>query len=139
MPPAYCDLIFRISPPKEISRNGIKPFLLIWSEWRDSNSRHPGPKKLWELFSNIFRSFLAPFIPEKMLFETLVSTVSMCSNLRYGQICGQKPLSQISGDFFAKSGKRFSLCYCSLQCSFNQVISDFNNCTTVNKEKGICG
>ena len=37
-------LIFRVSPPKEISRNGIKPFLLIWSEWRDSNSRHPGPK-----------------------------------------------------------------------------------------------
>ena len=44
MPPAYCDSIFRVSPPKEISRNGIKPFLLIWSEWRDSNSRHPGPK-----------------------------------------------------------------------------------------------
>ena len=33
-----------LAPPKEISRNGIKPFLLIWSEWRDSNSRHPGPK-----------------------------------------------------------------------------------------------
>ena len=37
-------LIVRVSSPKEISRNGIKPFLLIWSEWRDSNSRHPGPK-----------------------------------------------------------------------------------------------
>lgn len=50
------------------------------------------PKKLWELFSNNFRSFLAPFIPEKLLFETLVSTVSMCSKPGYGQICGQKPL-----------------------------------------------
>lgn len=72
----------------------------LWSEWRDSNSRHPGPKQLTELFSNIFRSFLAPFIPEKLLFETLVSTVSMCSKPGYGQICGQKPLP-------AKSGKRF--------------------------------
>ena len=37
-------LIVRVSSPKEISRNGIKPFLLIWSKWRDSNSRHPAPK-----------------------------------------------------------------------------------------------
>ncbi len=35
---------FQVSPSKEISRNDIKSFLLIWSEWRDSNSRHPGPK-----------------------------------------------------------------------------------------------
>ena len=67
-------------------------FRLLWSEWRDSNSRHPGPKKLWELFYNIFRSFLAPFISEKLLFKTLVSTVSMYSKPGYGQICGQKPL-----------------------------------------------
>ena len=45
-----------------------------------------------ELFSNIFRSFLAPFIPEELLFETIVSTVSVCSKTGYGQICGQKPL-----------------------------------------------
>ena len=67
-------------------------FRLLWSEWRDSNSRHPGPKKLWELSSNNFHSFLAPFIPEKLLFETLVSAVSMYSKPGYGQICGQKPL-----------------------------------------------
>ena len=56
---------------------------------RDLNPRSPGPKQLTELFSNIFRSFLAPFIPEKLLFKTLVSTVSMCSKPGYGQICGQ--------------------------------------------------
>ena len=39
-----CIYMVRVSPSKEISRNGIKPFLLIWSEWRDSNSRHPAPK-----------------------------------------------------------------------------------------------
>ena len=44
MPPAYCDLIFRVSHSKEKCRDGIKPFLHFWSEWRDSNSRHPGPK-----------------------------------------------------------------------------------------------
>ena len=88
-------------------------------------------------FSNIFRSFLAPFIPEKLLFETLVSTVSMCSKPGYGQICGQKPLPQISGNFLPRSRKRFSLCHCSLQSSFNQVISACKNCTAINKEKRI--
>ena len=67
-------------------------FRLLWSEWRDSNSRHPGPKYLVELFPKIFRSFLAPLIPEMLLFKTLVSTVSMYSKPGYGQICGQKPL-----------------------------------------------
>ena len=76
------------------------PSFCFWSKWRDSNSRHPAPKARLELFSNIFRSFLVPFIPEKLLFETLVSTVSACSETEYGQQCGQKPLP-------AKSGKRF--------------------------------
>ena len=83
--------VFRVSLRIK-NKRWQKPSLIFWSEWRDSNSRHPAPKKLWELFSNIFRSFLAPFIPEKLLFRTLVSTVSMCSKPGYGQICGQKPL-----------------------------------------------
>ena len=71
------------------AQNPYQRILGFWSKWRDSNSRHPAPKKLWELFSNIFRSYLAPFIPEMLLFETLVSTVSMCSKIEYGQKCGQ--------------------------------------------------
>ena len=112
----------------------LPPFC-IWSKWRDSNLRHPAPKKLWELFSNIFRSFLAPSIPEKLLFRTLVSTVSVYSKPSYGQICGQKPLPLKSRQLFARSGKRFCLCHCSLQSSFNQVISACKNCTAINKEK----
>ena len=38
--------------------------IISWSKWRDSNSRHPGPKELLELFSNIFRALSAPFSPE---------------------------------------------------------------------------
>jgi len=52
-----------------------------------------------ELFSNIFRFFLAPFIPEKLLFETLVSTVSMYSKPGYGQICGQNRFPEIWATF----------------------------------------
>ena len=37
-------LIVRVSHSKEKCRHGIKPFLHFWSEWRDSNSRHPAPK-----------------------------------------------------------------------------------------------
>ncbi len=41
MPPAYCDLIFRVSHSKEKCRDGIKPFLHFWSEWRDSFASAP--------------------------------------------------------------------------------------------------
>ena len=95
MPPAYCDLIFRVS--LHTNKKCYKPqkrFIAFWSEWRDSNSRHPGPKNLWELFSNNFCSFLTPFIPEKLLFETLVSAVSVCSKPGYGQICDQNRFPQ---------------------------------------------
>ena len=34
-----------------------KRILDFWSEWRDSNSRHPGPKRIREFFL----TFLAPF------------------------------------------------------------------------------
>ena len=90
MPPAYCDLIFESLPQTKIKGRQKPPFY-FWSEWRDSNSRHPAPKELLELFSNIFRSFLVPFIPEKILFRTLVSTVSVYSKAVYGQKCGQIP------------------------------------------------
>ena len=35
----------------------IKIGVQLWSEWRDSNSRHPGPKRIREFFL----TFLAPF------------------------------------------------------------------------------
>ena len=70
----------------------------VLSEWRDSNSRHPGPKEPVELFSNIFCFFLLLFVPEMLISRTLVSTSSMCSKPSYGQICGQKPLPKILGD-----------------------------------------
>lgn len=60
-----------------------------------------------ELSSKNFRSFLAPFIPEKLLFETLVSTVSMYSKPGYGQICGQKPLPWNLGNFTPDPGSGF--------------------------------
>ena len=39
------------------AQNPYQRILGFWSKWRDSNSRHPAPKGLLELFSNIFRSF----------------------------------------------------------------------------------
>ena len=78
----------------------VKVADFIPAKWRDSNSRHPAPKGLLELFSNNFRSVLASFIPDKLLFRTLVSTASACSEAVYGQKCGQKPLP-------AQFGKRF--------------------------------
>ena len=81
--------VFRVSlPQKRKMQEWLLPFLHFWSKWRDSNSRHPAPKELLELFSNNLCSFLAPFIPDKLLFRTLVSTVSVCSKTEYGQKCG---------------------------------------------------
>ena len=75
-----------------------------------------------ELFSNKFRSFLAPFIPEKLIFETLVSTVSMYSKPGYGQICGQKPLPQISGDCSPNPGSGF---LCAIVACGGTLIKSF--------------
>ena len=49
-------LFFESRPSDAKNRNG-KGHSGFLSKWRDSNSRHPGPKELLELFSNIFRSF----------------------------------------------------------------------------------
>ena len=57
----------------------------LWSEWRDSNSRHPGPKELMELFSNLFCSFLVLSAQIPVLSEPVLSTVSTCSRAVYGQ------------------------------------------------------
>ena len=70
----------------------------LWSEWRDSNSRHPGPKELMELFPNLFCSFLVLSAQVTMLSGTLQSAVSTCSRAVYGQKCGQNRFPQISGD-----------------------------------------
>ena len=112
---------FRASPlcKKQERHNAFPAF---WSKWRDSNSRHPAPKGRLELFSNIFRSFLAPFIPESMLFETLVSTVSVYSKTGYGQKCGQNqphPGSRLNRGVvcFLRCGD------CSLENENRQVLS----------------
>ena len=78
-----------------------------WSEWRDSNSRHPGPKELYELFSNLFCSFLLLSAPNTVLFEPDRSTVSTCSEPVYGQNCGQNPLPTICGNFQPSLGSGF--------------------------------
>jgi hypothetical protein len=43
-----------------------------------------------KIFFRLFSPFLALFAPKKILFDTLVSTVSTCSEVVYGQRCGQK-------------------------------------------------
>ena len=98
----------------------------VLSEWRDSNSRHPGPKEILELFSNNFCFSLTLFIPEMLLSRTLVSDASMCSKPSYGQIYGQNRFSEIRA-MIRRNRKRFSLFHCSLRSSINQVIFVFKN------------
>ena len=96
--------------------------IISWSKWRDSNSRHPAPKELVELFSNIFVFFLAPFIPEKLLFRTIVSTVSACSEAKYGQQCGQ--IQRLPGSNENRGAFCFLRCGdCSLENENRQVLS----------------
>ena len=45
-----------------------------------------------ETYFEPFSLRLERFAPEKLLFRTLVSTVSMYSKPGYGQICGQAPV-----------------------------------------------
>ena len=98
------------------------PPFYFWSKWRDSNSRHPAPKELEELFSNLFGFILAPFIPEKLLFRTLVSIVSVCSESVYGQKCGQIQL--LPGSKLNRGAFCLLRCGdCSLENENRQVLS----------------
>ena len=71
----------------------------LWSEWRDSNSRHPGPKEFMELFSNLFCSFLVLSTQNSVLSEPVRSTVSTHSKVVYGQICGQNRFPKFTAIF----------------------------------------
>ena len=79
----------------------------LWSEWRDSNSRHPGPKELMDLFSNLFCSFLVLSAQITMLSGTLRSAVSTCSRAVYGQKCGQNRFPQFAATFQPSLGSGF--------------------------------
>ena len=61
----------------------------LWSEWGDSNSRHLEPKGGRKLFSNLLYSVSRYLFRNPVLFGTVFSVVSRCSNPVYGQICGQ--------------------------------------------------
>ena len=116
------NLVFRVSPLKRKKQGWLMPSLLFWSKWRDSNSRHPAPKARLELFSNNFRSVFASFIPEKLLFETLFSTVSVYSKTEYGQQCGQiqtLPSSKVNRGAFCL----LRCSDCNLENENRQVIS----------------
>ena len=67
-----------------------------------------------ELFSPLF-----PRVPELSMVKNVVKTASLKSR-----------------QLFTRSRKRLSLCHCSLQSSFDQVISACKNYTAINKEKG---
>ena len=90
MPPAYCDLIFRVSHSKEKCRDGIKPFLHFWSEWRDSNSRHPGPKPMSEPSDRPLAPSLAlsstPAVPLWNSFALFVSSATFV----FWDLCGME-------------------------------------------------
>ena len=82
----------------------IKTINLIWSEWRDSNSRHPGLKDERKLFSNHFRPIWRCLFRNLVLSGTVFSVVSGCSNPVYGQKCGQRPgLSKSQGVLGSRS------------------------------------
>ena len=108
----------------------------FWSEWRDSNSRHPGPKELMELFPNLFCSFLVLSAQVTMLSGTLQSAVSTCSRAVYGQKCGQilmlpercscTPHSVVTCRSAPLSGEQFAFLRCrdcSLEWGSSQVLS----------------
>ena len=65
-------------------------YLCYWSEWRDSNPRHPAPKRRRERFSIGEQPLPALSVPQKILSGALISIVSTRSKSRYGQTCGQK-------------------------------------------------
>ena len=61
------------------------------------------------------------------VFETLASTVSGCSEAGYGQICGQKPLPDKTGNGFVC----VIVAYSAALFKYNL----FKICTAINKEE----
>jgi hypothetical protein len=62
--------------------------------WRTNTPRRKNqslaPEQLYKEFFRPFKAFLALFAPEKMLLAALISTVSMCAEVIYGQRCGHR-------------------------------------------------
>ena len=103
-------------------QNPQRGILVFWSEWRDSNSRHPGPKELMELFSDLFSSLLVLSTPKHRAFRTCPLHCFHVFRTCLWSKMWSKPLPTICGNFSAKFGKRFRLCDCSLGCGSSQVI-----------------
>ena len=101
-------LFFRVShhTNKKV-QNPHKRILDFWSEWRDSNSRHPGPKRIREFFLTFlapFNTFIhssrwyselsSPLIPSVfsvVVVKTVVKNDCPPSRIRFGfrRYCGQ--------------------------------------------------
>ena len=65
-----------------------------WSEMGDSNSRHLAPKAVYIIPYDDLCRFPAISSRLRILFKTLISTVSAHSTAVCSQTCGQKPLSE---------------------------------------------
>ena len=72
----------------------IVRFQGLWSEMGDSNSRPDGPKAVYIIPYDDLCRFPAISSRLRILFKTLVSTVSAHSTAVCSQTCGQKPLSE---------------------------------------------
>ena len=76
------------------SRLKRRLFKVFWSECGDSNSGPPAPKAVYIIPYDDLCRFPAISSRLRILFKTLISTVSAYSTPVCSQTCGQKPLSE---------------------------------------------
>ena len=115
---------------------------LIWSEWRDSNTRPLGPEAINDSFLTTFVRFLVLLSPKTMLSDALVRTVSTQSKSVDGQRCGHRVKSDSLKARKLNRIYRVLSFYCDLSIAyFSQIVNNLSwerkNWGAVVKEKSV--
>ena len=147
MPPHYCfrtlthifqQLIWSTQNEKtelltQKNRLKMRLFKFFWSECGDSNPGPPAPKAVYIISYDDLCRFPAISSRLRILFKTLISTVSAYSTPVCSQTCGQKPLSEHPRD----SGQK-AVFHGLPECRRRMIcLSSLSHCTSAGEVKQV--
>ena len=122
-----------INPNYITHLDNVVRIIITWSEQCGSNARSPAPKAVYIIPYDDLCRFPAISSRLRILFKTLISTVSAYSTAVCSQTCGQKPLSEHPRDRGQKA-VFYGLSEC---CGRMICLSSLSHCTSAGEVKQV--